>query len=162
MYYAVKRYPNIIQCLNEAEIILSFRPHCNIVGIVGIVQGDRPGILMEYMAGGALVEWVKDVDRPLLLFQSLQFGLDIAQAVNHLHKEGIIYRDLALRNILVYQDHGKYHVKLTDFDWSVRPNQDDKISYIKQTISGPWRVYAPESCEYGVFTPASGEIIIRN
>lgn len=52
----------------------------------------------------------------LLEDQAQQYLAEIAMAINELHKEGIVHRDIKLENIVIDE---KGHVKLTDYGLSL-------------------------------------------
>lgn len=96
--------------LREAEII-SLADHPNIVKLYG--QGEWEGglyIAMEFIEGITLRQYL--LQRPLSLKQALEFIVDIAFALCHLHCHGVIHRDLKPENILV--DESKC-IKVIDF-----------------------------------------------
>ncbi len=82
--------------------------HRNIVGIydVGVHQG-QPYIAMEYMPGGTVS--VQSAQAPDV---ALSIVRDIALALDHAHREGVVHRDLKPENILRRAD-GSY--ALSDF-----------------------------------------------
>ncbi|KAI0338092.1 hypothetical protein BDW22DRAFT_1402168 [Trametopsis cervina] len=76
-------------------------------------------VVMEYLEG-------QDADR--------KFGdkalpdsvvRDIEEALKLLHGENLVFGDLRRPNIMVNLEHGKYHAKLVDFDFSGRENDID-------------------------------------
>lgn len=96
--------------LREAEII-SLANHPNIVKLYD--QGEWEGgmfIAMEFIEGVSLREYL--LRQPLSLKQALEFIIDIAYALCHLHSHGVIHRDLKPENILVTES---LVIKVIDF-----------------------------------------------
>ena len=64
----------------------------------------------------------------------IDFALDIASGMSHLHSENVIHCDLACRNLLVAPKEGnKYLIKITDFGLS-RVTEEDIYNADKVTI----------------------------
>lgn len=96
--------------LSEAEII-SLADHPNIVKLYD--QGEWEGgmyIAMEFIEGISLRQYL--LRHPLSLKQALEFIIDIAYALCHLHTHGVIHRDLKPENILVTESQV---IKVIDF-----------------------------------------------
>lgn len=74
--------------------------HPNICAVhdVGEVDG-TPFIVMEYVAGTSLGTLVRGAAPPVA--DALRFGIQIATALDHAHRHGIIHRDLKSSNIMV-------------------------------------------------------------
>jgi len=85
----------------------------------------------------------------------LDVALDVLNGLNHIHQEGMIYRDLALRNVLLYENKGRICAKISDFGWSCLVNQEDGTYKSEHHVSGPWRILAPECIENLIFSKAS-------
>ncbi|EEC01977.1 RAC serine/threonine kinase, putative [Ixodes scapularis] len=80
---------------------------------------DRLCFVMEYVNGGELFfhlsqEWVFSEERTRF------YGAEILLALEYLHGQGIIYRDLKVENFLLDKDG---HVKIADFGRSVRKHR---------------------------------------
>jgi serine/threonine protein kinase len=97
--------------LREAEAA-SQMDHPNILPIYSYGEQDSlPYIIMPYMSGGTLSEYVAKYGR--LSLQDVQWYLEqIASALDYAHKNGCIHCDVKPANILI-DDEG--HVMLSDF-----------------------------------------------
>lgn len=117
--------------------ILTRVHHPFIINIKFAFQSESKFYLgLEYAAGGELfthLTKVKSVEYDDLRL----YIIEIALALNYLHKLGIIYRDLKAENVLLDSDG---HIKLTDFGLSkiLAPNQQTS------TFCGTAEYLAPE------------------
>jgi len=110
--------------INEATILKSCSTACaTIVNLVGIITTPKCLVLELYVNGSLDKAFKNDnlnVDRgretefPFLC--RLNYIRDMCKAVQHLHRENICHRDIAMRNLLLSDD--KKHVILTDFSLS--------------------------------------------
>jgi WD40 repeat protein/predicted Ser/Thr protein kinase len=100
----------VTRFLREAEAAASLR-HPNIVGIHELGQADgRHFFAMEYVEGRTLAELVRD--GPLPAERAAGYIRDIAEAVDHAHRQGILHRDLKPSNVLIDADD---RPRITDF-----------------------------------------------
>jgi len=110
--------------INEATILKSCSTACaTIVNLVGIITTPKC-LVLELHANGSLdkalqkdnlnVKRGKETEFPFL--RRMDYILDMCKAVDHLHRENICHRDIAMRNLLLSDD--KKHVILTDFSLS--------------------------------------------
>jgi len=95
----------------ERDILAKLsHPHIAHLYDAGVTPQGQPYLVMEYVEGEGLLSYCKlhrlDVPARLDLF------LQILQAVDHAHTQGIIHRDIKPSNILV-REHG--HAVLLDF-----------------------------------------------
>ena len=88
-------------------------PHIVHVVMYGNLLQDRPGILMEYVEGRTLLEFL--TENPDIKTRERIF-LELLDAVDYLHKRGIIHNDLKPENILVNRSGDS--LKLIDFGLS--------------------------------------------
>lgn len=86
--------------------------HSNIVGVYDVGEDDGIYyIVMEYVNGTTLKEYIKN-NGPLDYREALKIAAQIATALDHAHKNGVIHRDIKSHNILLTED---MTVKVTDF-----------------------------------------------
>lgn len=85
-------------------------PHITRIYDGGITEEGTPYIIMEYVEGKPLMEYVSD--NKLNLEQRLELFIDLCEAVDYAHRNFVMHRDLKPGNILV-TNHGI--VKVIDF-----------------------------------------------
>jgi eukaryotic-like serine/threonine-protein kinase len=107
--------------------------HPNVCTIHEIGEaGETPFIVMELVDGEPLSRLVRSA--PLPLEASLSYGIQIADALDHAHRHGIVHRDLKSSNVVV--DPGGRPVVL-DFGLSKRElGGTDERSLSSATIDG--------------------------
>ncbi len=110
-------------------------------------------IVMEYIEGETLADRLKK--GPLPLDQALQFGIQMADALDKVHRQGVVHRDLKPGNVMVT----KPGVKLLDFglakfqrDASLTPEDSEQPTQQKPltgsgAIVGTVQYMSPEQLE---------------
>jgi serine/threonine protein kinase len=71
-----------------------------------------PYIVMEFVRGPSLEKLLAGDNRKLPLEQALQLTLELAEALDCAHGQGVVHRDLKPANILITEDG---HAKIADF-----------------------------------------------
>lgn len=111
--------------INDEEFIKKFRresqaaaslSHPNIVNIydVGVDEGEEHKIhyiVMEYIKGKTLKEVIMETGK-LSFDETIDYSIQIAEALEHAHKNHIVHRDIKPHNIMITED-GR--AKVTDF-----------------------------------------------
>lgn len=111
----------------EAEMLLGLGRHPHLVRCFGICrEGDDDLIITEFAEMGGLDALVSDLedDGESIPFQHKVVMLtQVVSGMNALADAGVIHRDLAIRNVLVFgydaEDIGKTAVKVSDFGLAV-------------------------------------------
>jgi len=125
----------------EIEIQSSI-DHPNVARLLAVYESSKHRrLVMEHLTGGDLFEDFakrgpfKESEAALVIKQVLQ-------AVEHLHRQGIVHRDIKLEN-LVYESKQRDKVKLIDFGLSARWRPGDRpmtravgtLSYLAPEVS---------------------------
>ncbi|MDU5079831.1 Stk1 family PASTA domain-containing Ser/Thr kinase [uncultured Tissierella sp.] len=111
--------------VNDEEFVRKFRresqaaaslSHPNIVNIYDVgVESDGNNqiyyIVMEYIKGKTLKELIKEKGK-LSIENALDYSYQIAEALQHAHKNHLVHRDIKPHNIMITDDN---RVKVTDF-----------------------------------------------
>jgi len=143
---AVKRLMDVsedsalnIEFINEIKLMMSIRIHPNVVSILG-VSSNPISVLLVFMEGGSLEKYLKSAEIiPTWRINSIIMG--ITKGIFHLHKENIIHRDIAARNILLTS---LYEPKVSDFGLA-RTNKKEENVTVSEV--GPLKWMAPECIE---------------
>jgi len=127
--------------LNEGRIIASLN-HRNIITIydLGIVDGERPFISMEFLEGGDLEERIaKGIDKE----DAFRLLETIGDCLDFVHKKGIIHRDIKPANILFHKDGTPI---LSDFGVAKQEQTDAKLTMDGAALGSPYYL-SPEQAE---------------
>jgi serine/threonine protein kinase len=90
--------------------------HPNIVGMKDLVlQGPYFYILMDFVNGGQLLHYIVKRQR-LSDRRTRSFSRQIVSALDYLHRNSIVHRDLKIENIMI--DKSGRHIKIIDFGLS--------------------------------------------
>ena len=140
----------------EARAISSLK-HPNICTLYDV--GHQDGIdflVLEYLEGESLAERL--ARGPLPIEQVLAYGIQMAEALERAHKQGVVHRDLKPGNVMVTKD----GLKLLDFGLAkpmagatlaasalgaMTTSQDQRPLTAEGTIVGTFQYMAPEQIE---------------
>ena len=132
----------------DEDFVLRFRheaqsagklTHPNIVGIYDVgCDGDIHYIVMEYVEGQTLKQYIQS-HPSIPIDAAVRIAIDIGNALEEAHDNGIIHCDIKPHNILLTGD-GK--VKVTDFGIARAINSSTVID--KQSILGSVHYLSPE------------------
>ena len=90
-------------------------------------QKQQPSILMEYIPGLSLKQKIKDLSQdqiknPITELNYLMLMIDLASAIEYLHRHKVIHRDIKPENIILTDD---FNLKLIDFGISKQISQQN-------------------------------------
>ena len=120
--------------------------HPNLVRVYDFGDGERPYLVMEYVAGPSLAEVIDD-GRPVA---AAPLARQLLGALAHIHRAGVVHRDVKPGNILIDRRGAS---KLTDFGIA-RPEDATRITDTGNVI-GTLRYMAPEVARGGAATERS-------
>eukprot|EP01117_Protostelium_nocturnum_P019591 TRINITY_DN8537_c0_g1_i1.p1 TRINITY_DN8537_c0_g1~~TRINITY_DN8537_c0_g1_i1.p1 ORF type:complete len:438 (-),score=79.51 TRINITY_DN8537_c0_g1_i1:140-1453(-) len=126
--------------VRESEILSKIRPHPNIITFIGftIPPDDPLSLVTELAEKGNLLDYIGKFSVNLAF--KLRMIRGVALGMIHLHAEGVIHRDLALRNVLLDKH---LEPKVSDFGLS-RIHTDEGPATTVADI-GPIKWMAPEA-----------------
>jgi len=111
-----RQHPFMTRFQREAVGMSQFR-HPNIVSILdyNLEHPQTPYIVMEYVDGYNLKEFMKQFPHGLPLEAFLLFMEQICTACSLIHSKSIIHRDLKPHNIMLHIVDGSFQIKVLDF-----------------------------------------------
>lgn len=127
-YRRLQLYRTLLR--KEFDILVSFQ-HQGVVTAVGFEETNGLGlcIVMEWVDGLTLSEWLATGERPLV--QRLAVVSDLLDALEYVHGKQTVHRDLKPSNILLTNN--GHHVKLIDFGLA----DTDNYHILKQPAGTP-------------------------
>ena len=106
--------------------------HPNICTIYDIGEDEgQPFIVMEWMKGQTLHDRISS--GPLKVQQIVDIGIEIADALDAAHTQGIVHRDIKPANIFLTE---RGHVKVMDFGLAKLLGSHDALETVAQVVEG--------------------------
>eukprot|EP01130_Rhizamoeba_saxonica_P010561 TRINITY_DN4336_c0_g2_i1.p1 TRINITY_DN4336_c0_g2~~TRINITY_DN4336_c0_g2_i1.p1 ORF type:complete len:224 (-),score=41.86 TRINITY_DN4336_c0_g2_i1:100-771(-) len=138
--------------LREGLLMLTLKKHENLVTVHRLcIDRECPAIIMEYAPKGTLRNHLNNLENDLSRENIMHFVEGIAKGLSMLHKQKIVHRDVAARNILLGDD---FIPMVSDFGLS--RETDLQSSYNSRGLHAlPIKWMAPESIRSGEFTTQS-------
>ena len=125
----------------EFDILMHLQsPHIVQATGMELVEGLGMCIVMEYVDGIQLNEWLKE---PKCLTKRFQMTVEFLKAVEYIHSIGTVHRDLKPENIMVTRN-GE-NIKLIDFGLA----DNDHMAILKQPAGTP-QYMAPEQTSFAI------------
>jgi eukaryotic-like serine/threonine-protein kinase len=145
--------PRVRQRFEREAKTISQLSHPHICALYDVGrEGETEYLVMELLEGETLADRLKK--GPLPLEQTLRYGVEIAEALDNAHRQGVVHRDLKPGNVMLT----KSGVKLLDFglakamepdepagDLAAMPTQQGLTQ--EGTILGTLQYMAPEQLE---------------
>ncbi len=120
----------------EGKVQANLR-HVNVVAVTDVLSiAGAPGLLMEYIQGPALDDWLERYKPNLDEIEAIFRG--IVEGVAHAHAQGLIHRDLKPANIMIDRSGDKLVPKVADFGLAkiFSEEEEDEQGKRKRTRSG--------------------------
>ncbi len=144
-----------LRLIQEAQTAAKL-DHPSIVRIYDFGDSDQGlFIAMEYVDGGSLREHLarlQSIEKFLPFSQSMQIGIQIAEALDYAHQRGVIHRDVKPGNIILKRlahpdesDEQPFRALLTDFGL-VKLQEGSPMTQSGATVGTP-AYMSPEQCE---------------
>jgi serine/threonine protein kinase len=98
--------------------ILGTMMHKHVIKYKWFYDDDQSlGLVMEWAKGGSLTDLIQSKSsRDLELKDLLKIHIQMSQALDYIHGQGILHRDVKAANVLLANDRGEpIHIKLADF-----------------------------------------------
>ena len=105
--------PDLVRRFKNESKAISLLNHPNIVKVYDVSVTDKlQYIVMEYVDGITLKEYLKQRGGALTWKETVHFATQILSALQHAHSKGIIHRDVKPQNIMLLADGS---IKMMDF-----------------------------------------------
>ena len=105
--------PDLVRRFKNESKAISLLNHPNIVKVYDVsVSENLQYIVMEYVDGITLKEYLKQRGGALTWKETVHFATQILSALQHAHSKGIIHRDVKPQNIMLLADGS---IKMMDF-----------------------------------------------
>jgi serine/threonine protein kinase len=106
--------------VREMEVLALIGSNDNVVSIYDYdIEGQTHYLVFEYLSGGTLADFIaKRTERgeELSVEEILKFGRQLCRGLSHLHRRGVIHRDISPGNIWLDERHEAH---LGDFDSAI-------------------------------------------
>jgi serine/threonine protein kinase len=140
----------ILNVRAECALMQSCSNHPNIAKFIGLsCQGHTMCIVTQFYSNGSLHDAI--IVRKMLFAPRTKLRMlrEAALGVIHLHKESVIHRDIAARNVLLDE-----HLNVVLSDFGLARVKTDAFHHTKSSL-GPVKYMAPESISKKIFSFAS-------
>lgn len=136
--------PDFVDKFKQESLSAASLTHPNIVNIYDTgIEGDIYYIVMEYVKGETLKNYIKRKDR-LNEQEAVKISRQVAEALKHAHTNNIVHRDIKPHNILLTEDGT---AKVTDFGIA-RASTSSTINNTSNVI-GSVHYFSPEQARGG-------------
>lgn len=131
---------SLVEKLQREVLIMKHCDHPNVVQFFDVaVSKTFVFIVIEFMAGGDLLEYLNYRGRPINAEYTARYMQQSLSGLQYLHGKGIAHRDIKPENLLLTAD--RQTIKLADFGLSHQATPDNPLFY---TMCGSLTHIAPE------------------
>jgi serine/threonine-protein kinase len=145
---ALEHRESVERFLREGRIVARIQSeHVARVSDVGTLKSGVPYLVMEFLEGSDLSKILKARGEPLSLADTVDFTLQVCEALAHAHVLGVVHRDLKPANLYVTQRlDGTPLLKVLDFGISKASTYGDGQDELTMTaaLMGTPRYMSPE------------------
>ena len=106
-----------------------------------IVDNSGYHLIMEYLKGNQLDDYIKKVSGPINEIRAIDIFLQVLDGISHIHKLNIVHRDIKPSNIIIDQND---KIKLLDFGIAKDYNNDPNLTVVGQSVGGTPMYMSPE------------------
>ncbi|BBM87933.1 WD40 repeat domain-containing serine/threonine protein kinase [Candidatus Uabimicrobium amorphum] len=114
----VLQQQNMKRFLQECSVMSNLQ-HPNIVNFLGFGESPYPYFTMEYISGVSLADLIRE--EKLSSLQVIDILIPICEALNYMHRHGILHRDIKPSNIMIAKNGV---AKLMDFGLAKTHNEE--------------------------------------
>jgi serine/threonine protein kinase len=135
----------------EAGVMATLRPHDNVIQLLGVVLHPQPCIVTRYYSKGSLRSHL-DGPKRFTWRTCLKVLRGVAAGLAHLHREGIVHRDVAARNVLLSES---MEGVLADLGFArvVQLGEDERSGSTTKSDVGPVKWFAVECITRREYSP---------
>lgn len=102
----------------EARLAVGLK-HANVLEVTnyGLTDENEPFIVMEFLVGESLDEFIQRRKPPLAASMLVPIFMQICAGLHYAHQSGVVHRDMKPSNIMLIEDTNsdRLHVKIVDF-----------------------------------------------
>ena len=132
----------------ELKALTKLGDHPNVVGLMGYFERPRPCIVMQFIEGMNLRDFLDKVGL-LSERRAVKLGLGMAKGLAHLHAEGFIHRDVKSPNVMVDSSE---HPIIIDMGLGKDVEVQSTVFLQSSKIRGSVLWMAPEMMERGEYS----------
>jgi len=149
----------LLRLRKEAQLVSKLN-HPNLVRAIdfAFIDGVQPFLVMEFVDGPTLAEYLKDHTR-LETAEALQIFIPLCLALSYAHDQGIVHRDIKPSNIILAKDERepeKFVPKIVDFGIAKLSMSEDSLTRTGDIFGTPLYM-SPEQC-HGTQVDARSDI----
>ncbi|MBM4368815.1 MAG: serine/threonine protein kinase, partial [Deltaproteobacteria bacterium] len=118
--------------------------HPHLVRVTDILEEPSPALVMDFVDGKTLDEWLSGLGRALRADEVLGILVPVLDAVGAVHARGVVHRDIKPENIIISRDSsGRLRPVLSDFGIA-KLQQDTTVSAVKRRTELGSSIGTPE------------------